>query len=307
MKTLLLNTQALAILLPIASLFMGCDGQAVNPAANRPPPVVSVGEGDGYVQRKGLRLIPVGAQVLISPSVRSSEMEEGAGGWRVRTNARMQDDGSGDVTPLAKPFSFRMPDMIIRVDQRVVDRFGGASGDYHSILVPMGFFSNEKFDEWSLILDRRPVHQGTTITFRGLSRSGVDHESFKNLSVTLHYLIDVKVDPPQPGRECETTVIPSKGSTSPNAPVETLGSEVVEIEDRTEMSFTLSVPDSDCGPVSVLLLGVLPSDFSDMDAPSLQIPIANYKDAIMLFTKERPEGVPITPEELKKLDGLAGS
>ena len=95
MKPLLITTQLVAMFLLTVS-YSGCDVKRPKPTAKRPPPVVTVGEGDGYEQNPyNMRYIPVGAQLTITPAEETIKGGHGADGWRIRIGPPCKMMGAG--------------------------------------------------------------------------------------------------------------------------------------------------------------------------------------------------------------------
>ena len=187
------------------------------------------------------------------------------------------------------------------------------------MLRPMAFQPSTEFSDWSIILDRRGLNT-TVVSFRGVTvpNTGIDIDA---LGMDFYFL-EMGTQRPNDRRDNTRRMIGFKpvqtSDPSLDASYSASNYSIRDVGESTELSSTITVTGDQYGPLSVIALGggtswdnrdawLSPEQDAMKELVNLQVPITNYTDPILLFTKEFPGGAPITPEELKQLERPAAA
>ena len=308
MNITLLNTQALTILLPIASLFVGCDRAAETPPKVwQPEPVViidGVGELWPLNARRTHFVIPVGAPLTIRLGEHSLETQPSKGQWREWGIAYEIVDGLSSTmttTPLGDgSFSLRMPDS--RLD---LLEFSGSHGSFGTVssprvwadFVPVAFTPSTHFSRWEIMLDRR-TPETTLITFKGDLGPAASID-LSSMSLSMNFLDTGNQDSDDPHEySYAPAYLPDDRHTQEFglARIDVDDYDIPEKDGDRVVSYTVKISGKEFGPLSIM----------ELSNDSLVVPVTDFVSPVLLFTNARPKGAQITSEEFEKREGMVG-
>ena len=304
-----LIASALSALVALTS----CDQWAGNTQMAAPKVTTKITEVDsGPFQLNGAgsvrQPVPAGLEVLFE--IENPEEYE----FQTVSNGQMKFSPSSTmriVMPIDKSF---------RVKFRKKKQ-GGYHFDLTGVtLFPVRFSDALRAEDWSIVLDRQdPARTRVEVALTLPKDSPVKpHNIYMQAFYLVYGAMDLHLELPWQGEAGSYSFwkhgLPSKrdqineeDGELPNRPsLEVLDTQSNQTDEGTEISFVV-VADTAKLPLGYLCFNDDPagetrwSSANYIPWANLQVPITNYTDPILLFTKDNPSGVPITPEELKEL------
>jgi hypothetical protein len=318
------NRKALAACVAMMILFTGfiagCGNGANTPRPKQvwqPKPVIIIDGVGPLVDETGNPYpIPAGARLTLKPgaeAVGAQPISNRSREWQIRFRESLTAVG-GPVQPVVGEMSFVMPKNTVVQIESVHRHDGIISGTGNpTMLAPIRYEPSTQFEDWSITLDRR-VPESSAIIFEGRTRTDAVI-SAETLGMEIMFLDTVvRQENDQRDNSCRSVRLkPVKKGASPDPDIRWSGYEIRNEVEATEVQAMITVTGKKFGPVSLVSLegGRSPENMEfwfdeeeqrTRDLVELQVSVSNFTAPVLRFSKDHPEGMPLTVDEIAFFD-----